>query len=218
MNENSNKKEKTIKVHITGYGLFEGIDINPTELLVNKIFANLKDINKTLGSGLEIVHAEVLKVSIEEVNQRTQLINEKINSSFLENPNEIHFIIHLGVDCGAEEIHLESRCVNMCTGEDVDGNCIDGKIKRSGTNDYYDCKLDLDKICNELNKKHKVDISNDAGDYLCNYVYYLSSTKWHNVDNVYPLFIHSPSLETISSDMLYDCIMDFFRCIKKIYL
>lgn len=218
MNEQYQRKFKSLKIYITGYGIFEGVENNPSELLVNKIQSNIEQIHHKFGKRLEIEHTEIMKVAIQEVNQKTQQLYQKINDYIKSDDEVMHLIIHFGVDMGAKSITLESRCSNLFEGHDVEGFTINGKINKENSNNSYLCKLDLLPICSELNKSHLVEISKDAGTYLCNYVYFLSSQKWHDDRNVHSIFIHVPHYETICVDKVYDCFFDFLSCVMNKYI
>ena len=137
------KKFRSIKVYLTGYGAFEGVVNNPSELLVKNILDNKEKIHSTLGNGMEIYHAEILKVAIKEVNEKTKMIFDKIDSLLRENRDEMHLLIHFGVNDGAEKINLETQCVNMFSGDDVEGCTINGKINEECSNDFFKCKIEI---------------------------------------------------------------------------
>ena len=209
------RKYKNIKLYITGYGIFEGVSENPSELLVKKIEENKEKICSQLGKGIEFHHSEIFKVAIQEVKEKTKEIYSKLSQN-LNDQDEMQLIIHFGVHSGSKNICLESQCVNKFSGADVDGCTINGKINKDDI-DSYKCKLDLSLIHSEIEKSHKVAISNDAGDYLCNFVYYLSCTQWHNEKNVFPIFIHIPDLKTINLEDIFLCFVGFLESVKKQY-
>ena len=210
-------KYKKIHLYVTGYGIFEGVDNNPSELLVKKIESKMEDIQKKIGNDIIFKHSEVFRVAIQEVNEKTVNLYSKVSEN-LKNQDEMHLLVHFGVDMGAKEVHLETQCINQFSGNDVDGCSINGKINKECAHDVYKCRIDLASICSELKKSHKVDLSNDAGDYLCNFVYFLSSNKWKDYSSVHSVFIHVPAEETLSVDQVYSCFVDFLSCVKKKYL
>jgi pyroglutamyl-peptidase len=206
---------KTLNVYFTGYGMFSTIDINPSELLVQKIESQKEEIEKQLGPNVKINHSEILRVAWKEVDQKAEQIYNKIEHS---NKEDLHLLIHIGVNSDGDVIHLESVARNCASGNDVDGCAMEGKIDET-CNDAYKCKLDLGVLCEKLKlNNHVVGISEDAGDYLCNYVYFKSSQKWQNHNNVHTVFIHVPSEKTISVDSVYACVIDFLVNIKNLYV
>ncbi len=62
-----------------------------------------------------------------------------------------------------------------------------------GGPDIISSKFDIDKVCGKLNKKQNsvtVQISDDAGRYLCDYIYYTSL----HADKSPVVFVHVPEL------------------------
>ena len=54
---------------------------------------------------------------------------------------------------------------------------------------YYRTMMPITKICEELEKDFRVEISNDPGRFLCNYIYYLS-LQYGYKNNIPSIFVH----------------------------
>lgn len=215
---NESRKYKALNLYLTGYGIFEGVTNNPTELLIRKIEDNKTELSKHLGSQVRLKHTDVFKVAIRSVDEKANEIYSKIEESNISE-EELHLLVHFGVYMEAPSIQLENVAKNAFDGDDVEGCTIDGKIDNQCLHDRYQCKLDLQSICKHLiEKNHKVEISEDAGTYLCNYVYFKSSQKWNHHHNVLSIFVHVPSEETMPVDSVYNCVLDMLVCIKQQFL
>lgn len=71
------------------------------------------------------------------------------------------------------------------------------KIEKYGSN--LETNLDMDKLSNYLSNYYKVTISNNAGNYLCNNIYYYGLKKIYEEKlNTKMIFIHIPKIKNIS--------------------
>jgi len=70
---------------------------------------------------------------------------------------------------------------------------------RASMEDYYETNYDLYKLKSDIEKDFKVIISDNAGNYLCNNVYYYG-LKFINENklNTKMIFIHIPKISNIS--------------------
>lgn len=74
------------------------------------------------------------------------------------------------------------------------------KIETTGkNNDFYKTNYDYNYLKNRLEDIYNVIISNDAGNYLCNNIYY-NGLKYINKNNLKAkmIFIHIPKIDNIS--------------------
>lgn len=114
-------------------------------------------------------------------------------------------IIHLGMAKSRKTLTIEQMAVNKLTFSipDNNGNLLNQAIFENEL-DYIKNKIDFNNICNDPLFQDRLYLSNDAGTYICNYVYY---TSLFNYPDKYVSFIHIPCLNN-------EC--DFEFCLKTI--
>jgi len=197
-----------IKLYLTGYGPFKDIKANPSQLLVEL----LDDLNRkgefpNFDNTLEVVYTSILDVNVQCVQERISELQKLI----LSDEENTHLLIHFGVDAGISCIDLESLAHNfICDYKGMKGKIIESDKPED---QVIACKLNLEKICKDLSL-NEVKVSQNAGTYLCNYVYYLDDyyiTRGHK--NVYCLFIHIPEIDKIN---FQDDATLFFKILKQI--
>jgi len=204
-----NKTCKELRVYLTGYGPFMDVTDNPSQALVNAIIKEKSEIEKDIG--ISIVYNDILNVNTTHVDETIPKCYDIINDSITKENNVIHFITHFGVNSKETNIRLEK----------ISKNCIkDSKdperpIVTSQCTNLY-CKLDLESMKDNLEKLgHNVVVSVDAGNYLCNYVYFKSNLNYDINDRVIPIFIHIPTIENINTEKLKLFYIDFLKVLKK---
>jgi pyroglutamyl-peptidase len=146
------------KLLLTGYEPFGGESINPSWEAV-KTFAN-KKIND-----IEIV--------VEEMPvEWNQIEDEFIKAYKKHNPD---IIICVGQAGGRNAVALERVAVNCANGKDNDGVIREEQAIKKDGKDAYLSTLPIVKM-NDAVKEAKIPcyISNSAGLYLCNYVFYIA--------------------------------------------
>lgn len=208
MENTNNKKYQKLKIYISGYGPFMSVKNNPSQVLVESIVKDKDIIHTELDFKCEIVHDCIYEVSVDYVSQNVskchQMIEEELDCG---NSQDLHLIVHFGVNAGADKINLEKKCKNYIQ----DYVKLQGKINEEGE-DKLVCKLNLEEIVKYLQSfNHNVSTSDDAGNYLCNYIYYKSSEKFHKCENVIPIFIHIPNSTICSTEECQKCFVDFLQ-------
>jgi len=145
------------KILVTGFDPFGGEKINPA-LEVIKLLP--KKIN---GNKIEIIEIPtVYKKSIEKIEEAIKNFNPD-------------FILSIGQAGGRADISIERVAINIDDFriKDNEGNQpIDEKIFSDGENSYFST-LPIKAIKKKiLEKKIPVSISNTAGTFVCNHVFY----------------------------------------------
>jgi len=183
-----------IKLYLTGYGPFGDIKENPSQLLVDY----LEDLNKkgefpTFGDKIELIFTHILDVNVESVQNHLKEINDIVSSE----PDNSHLIIHFGVDAGIDCIDLENVARNyICDYKGLNGKIIESDKEED---QLIFSKFDLESI-RKILSDDKIKVSQNAGTYLCNYVYYLDSYELSRPnENVHCLFIHVPELHHLNT-------------------
>jgi len=163
-----------MKLLITAFGPFQEFTKNPSELVLKEwIDKGVVQQNPNFD-----ITFEIIPVSYSSVDE------------FQEIWKNTHYdlIIHLGVASNETKMRLEVVAKNLKSGKDIDG--VEPKSIPI-TQGAQDAKTQIQfPILNQLCEKYpsKIRISDDAGTYLCNYVYYQSMTRAKRGTNV--LFIH----------------------------
>ena len=158
---------------ISGFEPFGSDSINPTEIIVRNL---PKEINN-----FEI-HGIVLPVEFKLAPERLIREIEKIKPSA---------IIMLGQAGGRDSISIETTAKNNMRGKDNSGFAIDNLPVIEGESIELHSTLPVDKI-NAAIKNYGLPskLSNDAGNYVCNCLFY--SVMHFLKDVVSAGFIHVP--------------------------
>ncbi len=219
MNINNNcKKYENIFVYVTGYGPFMDIIKNPSQSLCENLCKNIHQFQDVFDEKCILKHKQILEVSVdyvkENIKESHSLIEEYCKNDI--EYNTLHLIIHCGVFDSSKEVHLEKISKNF-----INDYCkYKNKTICEESNDLFlNCKLDLDNICIRMKEKGmKCITSEDAGKYLCNYVYHLSNIKFHKNSNVIPVFFHIPNIEEMKIEESLNILVVFIKEIKNQYV
>lgn len=181
-----------MKILLTGFEPFGAVKVNPSQQIV-EYFAAQKDAN--------LVTA-VLPVEYAAAHEQVKnLLHEQ----------EPQAIIMLGVAASRQKINLERIALNISDASLPDN----AGVSRSG--DYimsdaplaYESTLPLRDMLTQLeNKNIPTRISNHAGAYLCNYVFYLARHVLIEMgrETVPCGFIHVPSTDAISLKQMIEAV------------
>ena len=199
-------KFNKINLYLTGYGPFMNVLNNPSQLLVESIIADKEVIEKE--KQVEIKYNEIFQVDCDYVSSKINNCYECIDNC----SDAMNLIIHFGVYPGGNGILLEKQCKNyICDYKKINGPiCTDSE-------EYGYCKLDLDTVCFRLKSKgHNVNVSTNAGEYLCNYIYFLTTSKTKNCEYTYSVFIHIPPIGEMDTQECKKTVYDFIDEIQAI--
>lgn len=200
-------KQSSNRVLITAFGSFPGVELNPSSLLLEELLRKSDSFSFSL-------EGDFIETSF------------NFCSNWLEQTklDEYDWIIHLGVATTSSLFRLEKYARNQCSpfSPDVNGNCWENECIFPNEHSCIRTEVDVDGLFHSLKqKKLPVVVSEDAGDYLCNFLYYNSTLKkikkkW----KAKVLFIHIPDeniipigsqldtfcsiLETVSTDLFKD--------------
>jgi pyroglutamyl-peptidase len=194
-----------VTVHITGFKKFHGVSENPTETIVS----NLKEhmAKRGLPKGLVLGSCIILETAGHgAVTPLYQTLQSAINEKDTESSSCGRVIwIHFGVNSGATRFAIEQQAVNEATfrcpdemgwkPQKVPIIPADGGISRMRKS-----SLPCEEITNVLAKKgYEVMTSDDAGRFVCNYVYY-HSLRFAEQNGTKSLFVHVPLFLTIDEE------------------
>ncbi|KAK2456752.1 pyroglutamyl-peptidase I [Trifolium repens] len=192
-------------VHITGFKKFHGVSENPTETIVSNLTEYVK--KKGLPKGLVIGSCSILDtagqgalIPLYQTLQSAIIAKESESSS----SNKIIWL-HFGVNSGATRFAIERQAVNEATfrcpdelgwkPQKVPIVPSDGPISK-----VRETTLPVEEITKSLAKKgYNVMTSDDAGRFVCNYVYY-HSLRFAEQNGTKSLFVHVPLFFTINEE------------------
>ncbi|GJN33249.1 hypothetical protein PR202_gb21827 [Eleusine coracana subsp. coracana] len=195
-----------VTVHVTGFKKFHGVAENPTE----KIVSNLKSFMEKRGlpKNLVLGSCTVLETAGEgALGTLHKVLETAIADRENSPPAQGQVIwIHFGVNSGAMRFALENQAVNEATFRCPDE--LGWKPQRvpivpsdGGISRTRETTLPVNELTKSLRKiGYDVMPSDDAGRFVCNYVYYhsLRFTEQHGIKS---LFVHVPLFTTIDEEV-----------------
>jgi pyroglutamyl-peptidase len=205
-----NKFEK-INIYLTGYGPFQTIKENPAEKVSTYIFDNKEKLNT---SNTSILYIQIFEVTTQNVDENINKLFNFVEKNKNTDKNTLHIIVSFGV--------AQNRLVN--TIETLAQNYIydlikDQKINESNPDNFYS-KNPVKNIVKGIQKMNDVQCkySNDAGTYLCNYMYYTTLAKYLDDENVCSFFIHIPTLENYDLNRHEKFFRNFINVLEDLYI
>ncbi|KAK1278709.1 hypothetical protein QJS04_geneDACA015850 [Acorus gramineus] len=210
-----------VTIHVTGFKKFHGVAENPTETIVS----NLKDfmLKRGLPKGLVLGSCSIL----ETAGQGAISPLYQIFQSSVTGPNVGRIIwgcfqLHLGVNSGATKFAIEHQAVNEATfrcpdelgwkPQRVPIIPTDGRITR-----IRETSLPVNNLTKALAKMgYKVIPSDDAGRFVCNYVYY-HSLRFAEEHGNKSLFVHVPLFLTIDEETQMQFVASLLEVLASLY-
>ncbi|PKA54695.1 pyroglutamyl-peptidase [Apostasia shenzhenica] len=195
----------TLTVHVTGFKKFHGVSENPTETIVNnlKVFIEKKGLPK----GLILSSCTILEAAGEgALDQLYKILSSAVSWRDNKQYNSARVIwLHFGVNSGSMGFALEKQAVNEATFRWPDELGwkphkfpiipSDGSISR-----MRETSLPVDDMAEALSEMgYEVIPSDDAGRFVCNYVYY-HSLRFAEQNGIRSLFVHFPLFSTIDEE------------------
>ncbi|CDP15214.1 unnamed protein product [Coffea canephora] len=194
-----------VTIHVTGFKKFHGVAENPTETIVS----NLKEYVKKRGlpKGVILGSCSILETAGQgAVVPLYQTLQSAISTAENESSTPGRVIwVHFGVNSGATKFAIENQAVNEATfrcpdemgwkPQKVPIIPADGGISRA-----RETSLPVEEITKALAKMgYEVMTSDDAGRFVCNYVYY-HSLRFAEQNGIKSLFVHVPLFFTIDEE------------------
>ncbi|KAK4423836.1 Pyrrolidone-carboxylate peptidase [Sesamum alatum] len=209
---------KSVKINVTGFKKFHGVDANPTETIVE----NLKDYVESRGlpPGVTLGTCAVLETAGDGAVSELYKVLDSGISRGTNSRNEKVVWLHLGVSKGALKFALERQAVNeatFCSPDELGWQpqqlpviLGDGGISQTRTTSCC-----IEAILEFLKRKgYDANISNDAGRFVCNFVYYHSlmfaEQKGHQ-----SLFVHIPPFSRVDEETQMQFIVALLEAIAS---
>jgi pyroglutamyl-peptidase len=205
----------TVTVHVTGFKKFHGVAENPTE----KIVSNLKSfMEKRLPKNLVLGGCTVLETAGEGALSTLHKVLKTAIADREKGPSAQGQVIwiHFGVNSGAMRFALENQAVNeatFCCPDELGWKPqrvpivpSDGGISRTKKT-----TLPVNELTKSLHKiGYDVMLSDDAGRFVCNYVYY-HSLRFAEQHGIKSLFVHVPLFMTIDEEVQMHFVASFLE-------
>ncbi|KAG2318726.1 hypothetical protein Bca52824_011939 [Brassica carinata] len=209
---------KAITIHVTGFKKFLGVSENPTEKIANNLRSYVE--KRGLPSGLSLGSCTVLETAGEGAKSQLYEVLESSVAVVSGDKNISGTVVwlHLGVNSGATKFAIEKQAVNeahfRCPDQlgwqpqRIPIVVEDGSItKAKETSCSSESILKLLK-----NKGFDVVESDDAGRFVCNYVYY-HSLRFAEQKGHKSLFVHVPLFSKISEDTQMQFVVSLLEAI-----
>lgn len=192
-----------ITVHVTGFKKFHGVSENPTETIVSNLRSYMQ--KNGLPKNLVLGSCTVLdSAGLGALDSLYKILESSVSDPDAKSNGHIIWL-HLGVNSGAMRFAVENQAVNEATfrcpdelgwkPQKVDVVASDGCISR-----VRETSLPVNEMVKALSAMgYDVAPSDDAGRFVCNYVYYhsLRFTEEHGTKS---LFVHVPLFLTICEE------------------
>ena len=150
------------RVLVTGFSVFPGAPVNPTEALVAEVEAGKAGL-----AGSCELHTATFEVDYRGLPARLGEIGAEVQPDIA-----IHF--GLARECAGFRLERTARNLVCCSRPDNTGH-VPAEAKIDGEAGPLISTLPLEEISEALRARRlPVEFSDSAGDYLCNYLFYLS--------------------------------------------
>lgn len=219
--------------HITAFTRFFNVPVNPTELIVRALPQYLA--RRPLNRSAHVASTEVFEVAAQGTLERlgsmyttlsankqpattTHLPRETLRLALDDTPRTV--FIHLGVNMSSSIFNLEWQARNEATFSCPDEQgwrpirCpIDSDLADISATRYT--SLDLPAILHRLKHEHHcaVNMSKDAGRFVCNWTYY-NSLKLAEQHGAHALFVHVPPATIIPIERQVAFVATLLDCIS----
>ncbi|KAA8536708.1 hypothetical protein F0562_029186 [Nyssa sinensis] len=211
-----------VTIHITGFKKFHGVSENPTETIVCNLREYLK--KKGLSKGLILGSCNILETAGQgALVPLYQTLQSAVSTKDEESSSSGRVVwLHFGVNSGATRFAIERQAVNEATFRCPDQMGwkpqkipiipADGGISRT-----RETSLPVEEITKALAKMgYEVMTSDDAGRFVCNYVYY-HSLRFAEQNGIKSLFVHVPLFLTIDEETQMQFSASLLEVLASLY-
>ena len=204
-----------LNIYLTGYGPFMTIKENPAEKVSSYIFKNYSKLNTQTTN---ILYNQIFEVKTDYVDNNISklfdIIKKYENDEEDKDKNILHIIISIGVAENRKVNTLEIRGKNYIYDRIVD------KIIDENKPEYYYSKTPIKYIIKGIQNFNNSECkySNDAGTYLCNYMYFTTLSKCFDEKNMCSFFLHIPTLNNYSIEKQEIFFKNFIDVLESLYL
>lgn len=192
--------------HLTGFSRFHSVPVNPTELTVKALPRYLE--SNPPAKGVLLAATRVLKVAAESTREELRAMYRRIDTPChpvvvgKSRAERRIVFVHLGVNVCVNHFQLEIQGKNEATfscPDELGWKPIKRPIDPNNSDLAASCQtsLELDPLIVDMRKKgFKVDVSTNAGRFVCNWVYY-NSLMLAEAKSAAALFVHVPPASVV---------------------
>ena len=202
---------RPLRVHVTGFGPFGGVASNPTSALIERLQRDAPSVD-----GAIVWSARVVETSVDGVD------------AFLRSSREHRDVecgdvfLHLGVHSSATGFNLEANAFNEASFRIPDErgaqpwkkaiNSSDGPITQ-----FLECPIDIDALSLAMHRRGYSGVmrSEDAGRFLCNYIYYGSQRRCR-AEGGAAIFVHVPPFTVLSEAAQYEQLLALIAALASV--
>lgn len=210
-----------VTVHVTGFKKFHGVSENPTETIVSNLRGFLE--KRGLPKGLILGSCSVLDTAGEGAVEH---LNTVLKSALSGEDNQFSnsgkvIWLHFGVNSGAMRFAIENQAVNEATFRCPDElgwkpHKVPIVPSDGGITQTRETSLPVAKIAKSLSEMgFNVVPSDDAGRFVCNYVYY-HSLRFANEHKINSLFVHFPLFVTIDEETQMQFVASLLEALASV--
>lgn len=186
--------EKKVHFYLTGFGQFQGVPSNPTTTLMQELPAYLA---KHPVEGVQIESFTVVETSGVAATEYFKKLDQS--------PQEQRAIfVHFGVNGSATKFALEQTGWNnadfrVCDERQWQPCCQPIHASITDISHSLKTSLPLTSLQKQLSNSFKVEISDDPGRFVCNFIYY-SSLLYSGANKTQSLFVHVPQFSVSNQE------------------
>ncbi|KAJ8773852.1 hypothetical protein K2173_008315 [Erythroxylum novogranatense] len=207
---------KGVVIHVTGFKKFHGVAENPTEIIVK----NLKDFMQKRGLPADVTLGSCTILETAGIGALPMLYNVLESGIASTNAGDKEKVVwlHLGVNSGAQKIAIERQAVNEATFRCPDELGWQPQkypiVPTDGAASWIrETCCPAEEILKFLKKKgYDVTLSDDAGRFVCNFVYY-HSLRFAEQKGHKSLFVHVPLFSRIDEETQMNTVASLLEAI-----
>ncbi|RLN40338.1 pyrrolidone-carboxylate peptidase-like [Panicum miliaceum] len=212
-----------VTVHVTGFKKFHGVAENPTEKIVRNLQSFVE--KRGLPKGLVLGSCTVLDAAGQgALGPLYELLESTVHGREYRSPNQEQVILlHFGANSGSHRFALENQAVNEATFRCPDE--LGWKPQRvpimSSEGSILHARqttLPVKEISKSLQQMgYDVTPSDDAGRFVCNYVYY-HSLRFAEKHGIRSLFVHFPLFLSIDEEVQMQFVASLLEVLASLKL
>jgi pyroglutamyl-peptidase len=213
-----------VRVYVTGFGPFAEADVNPTQVLVEGLHegSDVSGVATLAGCFVCDVDCEKSTALVATLREGAETVCAEPSASGA--PAAVVFV-HLGVFASATSFRVESRAYNEATFRYPDAS---GRQPRNvpirpedgGVDRCLRTTIPVDAVVQTLRGKgHDCVVSDDAGRYLCNWIYWESLRAAAACAaaapnrNAHALFVHVPPFAAVPEETQRTFLIDLLAAV-----
>lgn len=203
------------RVHLTGFGPFPGVEVNPTESLLRGV-RHVVQSNPDDDVLASVASFSTFECSVAGASAHLRALQASSQSE----RRYRHCFVHFGVNTTISTFNIETRGVNCADFRcpDVRGVVLRRKkiVDDLHIDEAISSDVPFEKILKDLCETYEcVSLSKNAGRYLCNYVYFKSLSFCKDKPGVTCIFVHIPPFASIDLNTQVIFVVDFLRTLHN---